>query len=198
MLREDQDLFILQIALVILDLNLVFVSIPDRFQLLQYFSGAILREAYKGPHLLSMVEELFYVLITVVSEEANTTKMLLPAQICREILHALAMGPCSYTDLTKRVAEHMAEDVCFKRVLSGTANVEAPEPTADFGMYELKDEAYDEVNPFHPHYARNRRREVENVLQARLKKRNPFPGIPNSDTAIVLNTNWFIYHRRDR
>jgi E3 ubiquitin-protein ligase UBR1 len=177
--------FILQMALVILDPNLVFVSILDRFQLLQYFSGAILHEAYEGPHLSSMVEELFYVLITVVSEEANATKMPLPAQVRREIVHALAMGPCSYTDLTKRVAERMAEDVCFERVLSETANFKAPESTADFGMYELKDEAYDEVNPFYFHYARNRREEVENVLKARLKKKNPSPANRNLDPVIV-------------
>jgi len=188
MLRElcyDQDLFILQMALVILDPNLVFVSILDRFQLLQYFSGAILHEAYEGPHLSSMVEELFYVLITVVSEEANATKMSLPVQVRREIVHALAMGPCSYTDLTKRVAERMAEDVCFERVLSETANFKAPESTAEFGTYELKDEAYDEVNPFYFHYARNRREEVENVLKARLKKKNPSPGSPGYDPVIV-------------
>ena len=86
-------LFILQIALVIQDPNLVFVSILDRFQLLQYFSVAIIHEGYEGPHLSSMVEELFYTLITIVSEVANATKMSLPAQVRREIVHALAMEP---------------------------------------------------------------------------------------------------------
>jgi len=187
LLREhcyDQDLFILQMALVILDPNLVFVSVLDRFQLLQYFSGATLHESYRGPHLSSMVEELFHVLITVVSEEANATKMPLPAQVRREIVHALAVGPCSYTDLTKRMGERTAEDVCFKRVLSETADFKAPESTVDSGTYELKDEAYEEVNPFYFHYSRNRREEVENVLRARLKKK-PSPGNPNFDPVVV-------------
>ena len=167
-------LFILQIALVILDPNLVFVSILNWFQLLQYFSAAIIHEGYKGPHLSIMVEESFYALITIVSEEANATKMPLLAQVRREIVHALAMGPCSYTDLTERVAERVAEDACFERVLSETANFKAR-------MYELKDEVYDEVNPFYFHYARNRREEVENVLKARLKKN------PNLNPVIVPN-----------
>jgi len=187
-LREhcyDRDLFILQMALVILDPNVVFVSILDRFQLLQYFSGATLHESYKGPHLSSMVEELFYVLITVVSEEADATKMSLPARVRREIVHALAMGPCSYTDLTKQVGERAAEDVCFKRVLSETANFKAPGSTADSGAYTLKDEAYDEVNPFYFHYARNRREEVENVLKARLKKEKSSQGNPNFEPVVV-------------
>jgi E3 ubiquitin-protein ligase UBR1 len=75
----------------------------------------------------------------------------------------------------------MTEDVCFERVLSKTANFKAPESTADFGVYELKDEAYDSVDPFYFHYARNRREEAENVLEARLKERSPSPRNSNSD-----------------
>jgi E3 ubiquitin-protein ligase UBR1 len=183
MLRElcyDQDLFILQIALMILDPNSVFVSILDRFQLTQYFSGTVSHPSYEGAHLSSMVEEVLYVFITIVSEEANANKMPLPSQVRREIVHALAMGSCTYTDLTKRVAERMVEDVCFERVLAEAASFRPPESTSDSGIYELKDEAYDEINPFYFHYTRNRREEVETVLKNRLKKQT---GI--SDPVIV-------------
>ncbi|KAF9779724.1 hypothetical protein BJ322DRAFT_1024161 [Thelephora terrestris] len=133
-----------------------------------------------------MVEELFDVLITIVSEEANaTSKMPLPAQVRREIVHALAMRACSYMDLTNRVAERIAEEDCFERVLNETTDFKAPESTADFGMYELKDEGYDEVNPFYFHYARNRREVVEDVLKARLKKKRPSPRNPNSGPVVV-------------
>jgi hypothetical protein len=77
----------------------------------------------------------------------------------------------------------MAEDVCFERVLSETEGFGVPESAADLGMYELKDEAYDEIDPFYFHYARNRREEVENVLKARQK--NPSPRNQNSDPVIV-------------
>ncbi|KAI9059537.1 hypothetical protein FKP32DRAFT_1596096 [Trametes sanguinea] len=174
MLRElcyDQDLFILQTALVALDPNTIIVSMLDRFQLLGYFSGATLHPSYDTGHLSGMVEEFFYVLITILTETANATKMPLPVAVRREIVHALAVGPCSFTDLVKRVAERMVDDVCFERVLKEVANFKAPESTSDFGTYELKDEAYDEVNPFFYHYTRNKREEVEAVLRARLKKR---------------------------
>jgi hypothetical protein len=36
----------------------------------------------------------------------------------REIIHALAMGPCAFSGLVKRVAEHLAGDVCFDRTLN--------------------------------------------------------------------------------
>ncbi|KAL1952373.1 hypothetical protein VTO73DRAFT_1522 [Trametes versicolor] len=173
MLRElcyDQDLFILQTALVVLDPNTVFVSMLDRFQLLGYFSGATLHPAYDTSHLSGMVEEFFYVLITVLTETASATKMSLRVAVRREIVHALAVGPCSFTDLVKRVAERMVDDVCFERVLRDVANFKAPDSTADFGTYELKDEAFDEVNPFFYHYTRNKREEVDLVLRNRLKR----------------------------
>lgn len=175
MLRElcyDQDLFILQTALVVLDPKTVIVSMLDRFQLLGYFSGATLHPSYDASHLSGMVEEFLYVLVTILTECASATKMPLAVAVRREIVHALAVGPCTFTDLVKRVAERMVDDVCFERVLKDVANFKPPESTADFGTYELKDEAYDEVNPFFYHYTRNKREEVEVILRNRLKKKN--------------------------
>ena len=150
MLRElcyDQDIFILQTALIILDPNTVIVSILDRFGLLSYFCGAILNCVYEGVQLSSMVEEVLYLFITLFSENANASKMPLRVAVRREIVHALAMGPCSFTDLVKRVAERMVDDVCFEPVLKEVANFKPPDSTTDTGVYELKDEAFDEVNP---------------------------------------------------
>ncbi|KAF9481254.1 hypothetical protein BDN70DRAFT_876575 [Pholiota conissans] len=174
MLRElcyDQDLFILQTALVILPPDLVIVAILDRFGLLDYFSGSYAHSQYEGPQLGSMVEEIFYVFITIFSENANASKMPMHLAIRREIVHALAMGPCSFSDLVKRVAERLVDDPSFESMLREVANFRPPEGPTETGLYELKDEAYDEVNPFFYHYTRNRREEVENVLRKRIEKR---------------------------
>ncbi|KAH7902943.1 hypothetical protein BJ138DRAFT_1108097, partial [Hygrophoropsis aurantiaca] len=160
MLRElcyDQDLYIVQASLIILDPNTVIVSILDRFGLLDFFRGAVVHPTYEGAALSSMIEEVLYVLITLLSEKSNASKMPLQTAVRREIEHALAMGPCSFTELVKRVAERMT--------------YHTSEGTADTGVYELKDEAYDEVNPFFYHYTRKKREEVEVVLKARLRKK---------------------------
>ncbi|KAI0802993.1 hypothetical protein BC629DRAFT_1490697 [Irpex lacteus] len=175
MLRElcyDQDLFILQTALVVLDPNTVIVTMLDRFALTGYFSGATLHHVYDSTQLANMVEEFLYVLITILTERANATKMPLPQAVRREIVHALALGPCTYTELVKRVAERKSEDICFDRVLRDVANFKPPESTTDSGLYELKDEAFDEVNPFFYHHTRNKREEVELILRNRLKKKH--------------------------
>lgn len=174
MLRElcyDQDLFILQSSLIILDPNIIIVSILDRFGLLSFFRGEVEKSPYEGAHLLSMVEELLYVLITILGERASATKLPFQRAIRREIVHALAAGPSSFTDLAKRVSERMVDDVSFERVLKDVSHFRAPESTSDTGVYELKDEAYDEVDPFTFHYTRNKREEVEVILKNRLRKK---------------------------
>ncbi|KAH9982124.1 hypothetical protein BGW80DRAFT_1247094 [Lactifluus volemus] len=167
MLRElcyDQDLYILQTALIIFDPDLVFV-------IASFLRRGVVHPSYDTQQLLCMAEEFLYVLITILSEGANASKMPIKDAVRREIVHALAVGPCTFTDLVKRVAERLVEDACFERVLREVANFRAPEATADSGMYELKPEAYDEINPFFYHYTRNKREEVETVLRNHWRKR---------------------------
>ncbi|KAJ8586724.1 hypothetical protein M405DRAFT_822894, partial [Rhizopogon salebrosus TDB-379] len=140
MLRElcyDQDLFILQSSLIILDLKFL------------------------------------YALITIIGEGASAMKLSFQRAIRHEIVHALASGPSSFTDLAKRVSERMVDDVSFERILKDVSRFRALESTSDTGVYELKDEAYDEVYSFTFHYARNKREEVEVILilKNRLRKK---------------------------
>ncbi|KAJ7725268.1 hypothetical protein B0H14DRAFT_2641341 [Mycena olivaceomarginata] len=78
MLRElcyDQDLFVLQTALIVLPPDTVFVSILDRFGHTGYFAGATLHAHYEGAQLSPMVEELLYVLIVIMGERAAAARV---------------------------------------------------------------------------------------------------------------------------
>jgi len=181
MLRElcyDQDLYILQTSLVLVDPNIIFVTILDRFGLLGYFSGMTTHPVFELQQLSSMVEEVLYVLIVILSEGASAQRMSVEGTVRREIIHALAMGPCTFSDLVKRVAERLVDDMSFERMLLQVANFKPPETATDSGLYELKDEIYDEVNPFFYHYTRNKREEVENILKTRLRKKTGTDGDP--------------------
>ncbi|VDB86546.1 unnamed protein product [Peniophora sp. CBMAI 1063] len=205
MLRElcyDQDIYVIQMALIILDPDLVLVSILDRFQLVEFFSGSTAHPAYEGSQLPGMVEEMLYIIITILSEYGNAVRLPIDLAVRREIVHALAIGPCTFTDLVKRVAERLVDDPCFERVLRQVAHFRPPESTADTGTYELKAEMYDEVNPFFYHYSRNKREEVEGVLRSHYKKlgdsdhvvvprrlhitRGPFLSLPSAFESEVL------------
>jgi E3 ubiquitin-protein ligase UBR1 len=179
MLRElcyDQDLFIIQSSFILSDPNTILVTILRRFQLLDWFSGDTSHASYEGAQLYTMVEEFLYVLITSLSEYANARKLSVDEIVKREAIHALALGPCSYTDLCKRVAERIIDEASFDRALGEISTFRAPEGTSDVGIFELKDEMFDHVNPFFFHFTRNRREEVEGILKARLTRKT---GIAN-------------------
>ncbi|TFK28429.1 hypothetical protein FA15DRAFT_584399 [Coprinopsis marcescibilis] len=217
MLRElcfDQDLFMLQSSLVLLNPDLVLVTILDRFNLMAYFNGVAMDESdeenedegsddekpdfkpgstapyntnYEDiSHLCGMVEELLFVLITMVSENAAASRMPIPSAVRREIVHALAMGPCGFSELTKRVAERFGDNIAFEKILKEVAVFRPPETATDLGVYELRDDTmFEEVNPFFFHYTRNRREEVENMLKTKMKKRLAKEGKPNQEWVYV-------------
>ncbi|KIY52668.1 hypothetical protein FISHEDRAFT_34734 [Fistulina hepatica ATCC 64428] len=193
MLRElcyDQDLFILQTALVILDPNTVLVSILRRFGLTTFFGAhdpfqrppysTLGHPTYDPSQLWGMVEELLYVLITLLSETSHATHMDIEQTVRREIIHALAVGTSrvyagrtTYSELVKRVAERLSDDPCFERVLAKVSIFNAPKGEKDVGTYELREECFDEVNPWFYHYTRNKREEAQEVLAKRMEsKRN--------------------------
>ncbi|KIJ45203.1 hypothetical protein M422DRAFT_30047 [Sphaerobolus stellatus SS14] len=175
MLRElcyDQDLYLLQTAFIILDPAIVLTSMLDRFQLLSWFSGNQDSPVYETAQVSSMVEEFLYVLITCLSEYGNAKQLSMKESVRRELTHALATGSCGFTDICKRVPERMVEDVCFEGVLNEVANFKPPRTTTDSGVYELKEECFDDINPYFFHYPRSKREEVEPLLKEHLKKKD--------------------------
>ena len=63
------------------------------------------------------------------------------------------------------------DDVAFEGCLKEVATFKPPEGPKESGLYELREEAYEDVNQLLYHYMRNRREEVDTVLRSRIKKK---------------------------
>lgn len=173
MLRElcyDQDLFLMQTAMVLINPDLVLVSMLDRYQLRDWMSGDRSHPECEQTHLAGLVEEFLFTLIYCVGDPSNAMQLSLEAICRREIIHALAPGPVSFTDLCKRVPERLIEEASFEHVLQKVSVFKKAEGVSDSGSYELKEAFLSEVDPFFYHYTRARREEVENVLKAKMVK----------------------------
>ncbi|CAI2174520.1 3024_t:CDS:10 [Funneliformis geosporum] len=180
-LREntyDEDTFLLQTAFILLDPNIVLVTILDRFDLVEWFNGVTNHEVYDNSQLTFIAEELLTLLITCVSERANAAGFTMEQKIRREIIHGLCIGPIAYSELTKRIPERLAQNPIFDEILTRLTNYKAPDSLTDHGSYELHDEYFDEVDPYFVHYSRNNREEAEEALKNRLKKRDATDSTP--------------------
>ncbi|PWZ03008.1 hypothetical protein BCV70DRAFT_9664 [Testicularia cyperi] len=169
----DQDLFLVQAGLALVDTDRFLLSMLDRFNLIDWFryrniSSSNPCDAGQG---VFMAEELLFLLTTCLTEVAALCAWPIEKQIRREIVHFLALGQGTFTDVTKHIPEKFTDHASFERILSQVSQFRAPDGTHDFGIFELRDECYDEIQPFFFHYTRNQREKVEEVLRTRQKKR---------------------------
>lgn len=181
----DQDLFLLQAGLALVqDQDRLLVSYMDRFRLRDYFNGRpralehgsiALDDAFDEDLERQFAEEFMLFLHYLVSEASSACAWSLEKVIRREIIHFLALNQGTYTALTRNIPDHMTEHPSFERLLSQVSNFRAPDGTSDLGIFELKDEFFEEVNPYFYHFSRNQRERAEEQLRAREKRAGRSP-----------------------
>jgi E3 ubiquitin-protein ligase UBR1 len=176
----DQDVYLLQLAFAAVDPSDVLLTMLDRFGLVPWLCAPrtvdfSVESVYDEAQAFAMTEEFLYLLIVLLSEPADVAGWSVSRSIRREIVHALCLGQCAYSDLLKRVSERLVEEADFDRILSEVATFRRPGGTNDQGIYILKDEYFDEVDPYYYRYSRNQREEADKVLKARLRRQTGDP-----------------------
>lgn len=169
----DQDLCLLQCSLVYTDADQMLVTMLDRFIVIDWFLGersvpiSMDEEQYRFN-----VEEFLLLLITMLSETSMTIDWSMERQVRREIVHFLALSQGTYTEVSKPVLERLKDHSSFDRILAAVSTFRAPDGTTDLGIFELKDECYDEIQPYFFHYTRNQRELAEQTLRERYKRKH--------------------------
>lgn len=169
----DQDIFLVQVALAVVNTDRFLLTMLDRFSLIDWFRNKCesTQSPYDPGQSVFMAEEFLFLLTTCLAELSSVCAWSMEKQVRREIVHFLALGQGTFTDVTKSIPEKFTDHVSFERMLGQVSDFRAPDGTHDFGIFELKDECYDEVQPFFFHYTRNQREKVEEVLRLRQKKK---------------------------
>ncbi|KAK0521984.1 E3 ubiquitin-protein ligase ubr1 [Tilletia horrida] len=167
----DQDLYLLQCGFVLLNQQQWLATLMDRYDVVDFFTGDFSHDVLDPHQLIYIVEEFLLLLIALLSEPCKAANWSVERQIRREIIHALALGQGTYTETSKLISERLTDHHNFDRILMQVSNFRAPDGTTDLGIFELKDEFYDEVQPFFFHYSRNQREKVEEALQQRRQKK---------------------------
>ncbi|KAF9431062.1 hypothetical protein BGZ94_009987 [Podila epigama] len=174
-LREntyDSDIYLLQVSMILFDPELFLATALDRFELLDWFSGQREHATYDLLQIVFMAEELLTLLIVCVSDRVNTAGFTIEQEIRREIVHGLCLKPIAYSELTKRIPERLTEHVKFDDILKELASYRPPDGITDHGLYELKDQFFDEVDPYFIHFSRNNSEEAEEILKSRIIKKS--------------------------
>lgn len=168
----DQDLYMLQCSLVFVNPDRMLVTFAHRFSLITWLQGLGNQTGFETSQLLHLAEELILLLITLLSETSTAMNRTMDELVRREIVHFLALSQGTYSELTRHISDKLKDHANFDRVLASVSNYRAPDGTNDLGIFELKDECYEEVQPFFYHYTRNQREKAEQVLKERQKRKS--------------------------
>lgn len=182
--RDDQsqrDIFMLQVALVVCSPETVLTSIIDRYGMNDWMRGRFdIKQGWEAPQMNDVAEDFIHLLIVLVSDRV----LLRPSEedhnldesiAKREIVHALCFKPMSHSDLVERLPLKVANMNSFDRVLHQVASYRPPEGLQDSGSFEIKDQYYDELDPYNAFYSKNQREESENAWRKYKSKASGLP-----------------------
>lgn len=186
----DQDMFLQQCALAFTSPTRFLGTLLDRFELVHWFSGhgSDAHPVYDAEQCLFMAEELLLLLAVLLNEIAVPAHWSIEAQVRRELVHYLVLGPCTYSELTKQVPERFTDHSCFDRELARVAHFREPDGTADHGMYELRPAFLADVQPLFHHYSRNQREKAEQVLSEKRAAGCTLPIYSTSPLHVLAHT----------
>ncbi|KAK3309572.1 uncharacterized protein B0T15DRAFT_515849 [Chaetomium strumarium] len=179
---HQRDVFLLQTALVVCDPSRVLASIVDRYGMEKWIKGLFEQKAkaQDDTQHLDVVEDMIHLLIVLVSERTllePTDDQQGPhlASMRRDITHVLCFKPLSFSDLTQRLPEKFQEHEDFHRLLDEMTTYKPPEGLSDVGIFELKPEYVENVDPYIAHYNKNQREEAEMAWRKCVAKKTGKP-----------------------
>ena len=125
---------------------------------------------YDESQQIDVFEDFYHLLVIVLSERGNLIPSINGDEqhdvlIQHDIAHTLCFKPLSFSDLAARVTEKISESHDFNRVLETLTTFRAPDGLNDVGLFELKPEYIELVDPYYAHYSRNQREEAESIYK---------------------------------
>lgn len=186
----DCDIYMLQVGLIVCDSNQILLTLMDRFQLVDWFKGKTLKRSnYDASQTVHMVEDFLNLLIICVIEHGYASGTSMEQRVRQSIIQYLGIGSMAYSELLKLVPESLSEHGSFENQLNTIANYKAPDGLSDKGLYEIKDEYLDEIEPYYWHYTRNQREEAQNVVKKRCNQLNPENKVDDKEEFLLIPKN---------
>ncbi|TPX46254.1 hypothetical protein SeLEV6574_g03322 [Synchytrium endobioticum] len=190
-LREDghdQDILLLQTALVTLGADRFLMQALHRFELWEWLivrQNTVLPTGFDRTKLGAITEGFLRMLIILLTERAlcclGLGQVAVEYEIRREMIHHLAAAASGlpHSAVIARIPDrltdpHQLNDGMYAApgksvddILAEVANFKYPGGVTDQGMYELKSQYYDLIDPWFWHYNREQRQKIEEVLKQR-------------------------------
>ncbi|WRT68366.1 uncharacterized protein IL334_005342 [Kwoniella shivajii] len=181
----DQDFFLLQFGLCIIDPAKFMVALIDRYGLAPWFRGnpknpdIWLSQATEPKQRINLFEDFLLLVIHLVSYPAIINGWSRDKITRKHIIHQLAVQPLAYSEIYKKLPERSQES-SVTPILKQVADFREPTESSA-GQYSLKDEIFDEIDPYWHYYTKNDQRGAMKQIVSSLQKSDP-----SNETPLVL------------
>ncbi|KAK6540752.1 hypothetical protein TWF694_008143 [Orbilia ellipsospora] len=180
-LTYNRDIFMMQVASVVIEPNKWLLTMINRFSLDLWFRGD-----FRPPHnteanqQLDLVEDLYLLLISLLSDRLllishDEEKDVPTLQLRREITHVLCSKPSSFSDISGRIPDRLMDLENFQDVLAEMATYKPPDGLSDSGIYELKGEWKEFIDPYILQNTKNQREEAEVIYKKHMATKFGIP-----------------------
>jgi E3 ubiquitin-protein ligase UBR1 len=176
-LSYQRDIFMVQTAFAILPPATVLASVIDRFDITALVRGDYnLKEGKEEQQQLEVAEDFVHLLIILLSDRAH----LLPLEsdpdpqlstARRDVVHNLCFKPLSYSSLCSHIADKFSDTDAFDQLVQEMTTFKPPEGVSDHGTFALKEQFYEEIDPYLSYFSRNQRDEAENIYRKHMATR---------------------------
>lgn len=167
-----RDLQLIQLAASLYDSNFVFNSLINRWSM-----GSWLKEnfgcydEYPEDCLNKMVCEflLFILHILTETEYLEESENLTYMRIKKSLIHTLCFEPLSFSQICSATPDFLLNEKKFESVLKELTTFSGVD-AGRAGYYKLKDQFFDDVDPYYIFYSMNKSEKAEEILKKRMAK----------------------------
>ncbi|CAH2328512.1 E3 ubiquitin- ligase UBR1 isoform X3 [Pelobates cultripes] len=177
----DKDIVMLQIGASYMDPNHFLLLMLQRFELEAFFStgSSPTKDMDLARQRNILIEEMLHVLICVIGERyvPGISNVTIEECMMREIIHLLCTESMAHSAIAKALPETENADICLDEVIRKVATFKKP-GVSGHGVYELKEEYYNQFNIFFYHYTKTQRSKAEHIQKKRRKQENSSEALP--------------------
>ncbi|XP_057659801.1 E3 ubiquitin-protein ligase UBR2 isoform X1 [Diorhabda carinulata] len=199
----DRDITLLQIGASLIESNEFLIHVLNKFNLIGWAMSDYEINSLKSPEedsvrqTINLVEEMLHLLIFLIGERymPGVSNVTVEDRIRKEIIQYLCIKPLPHSELVKTIPDDLTyREVAVDEVIQELANFKKPVHGSGKGVYELKEEYYDDFNVFFYHYTREELSKSEEAQRKRRKAKGdleccPPPKLPKLNESFSLLVN---------
>lgn len=197
----DRDIIILQAGASLIESNEFLIHVLNKFNLIgwagpNYEPNASGAEEDGIRQIINMIDELLELMIMIVGERytPGIGAVMEDDKIKKDIIQQLCIKPFPHSELIRSLNEDANGETGMENVINDVAVFKKPTQADKKGVYELREEFYDDYNMYFYHYSKEEKSRSEEAQRKRRQDKGelvccPPPKLPKLTESFSMIAN---------